>query len=221
MAGLTIDGTPAMNVGAYFLEGRAWRIGAQDRSRVLHLGTGGRIGITSNDSAVTTTHIADGLATITLSRAALSNALDIVTKLDVFQAVHRIAGDAAVRAVLLNAEGKNFCVGQDLAEHVEALHADPAAAMETDGIQYNPLVQALSELSVPVVVAFRGACVGGGLGIALAGDIRVVDTGVKFATAFHRYSCGASEGSIIHVGSLHAADDEMVLRHARYVYPAQ
>lgn len=147
----------------------------------------------SKDSTVKV-HIAEGLATITLSRAAASNALDTATKIDLFHAVHRVGGDASVRAVLLNAEGKNFCVGQDLAEHVDALRADPDSAMETVGVHYNPLIQALSEISVPVVVAIRGACVGAGLGMALAGDIRVVGTGSKFATAFTGIGLASDSG---------------------------
>ncbi|WP_051020649.1 enoyl-CoA hydratase/isomerase family protein [Nocardia araoensis] len=164
--------------------------------------------MTSNDSAVIT-RIADGLATITLSRAAASNALDTATKLGLLQALRRVADDAAVRAVLLNAEGKNFCVGQDLAEHVDALRADPTTAMETVGQHYNPLIQALSELSVPVVVAIRGACVGAGLGIALAGDIRVVGTGAKFATAFTGIGLASDSGlthALVHaIGASRAA----------------
>ncbi|MGQ4600909.1 enoyl-CoA hydratase-related protein [Nocardia sp. R6R-6] len=164
--------------------------------------------MTSNHSTVTV-HIADGLATITLSRGAASNALDTATKIGLFQAVHRVAGDATVRAVLLNAEGKNFCVGQDLAEHVDALRADPATAMQTVGEHYNPLIQALSELTVPVVVAIRGACVGAGLGIALAADIRVVGTGSKFATAFTGIGLASDSGlthALVHaVGASRAA----------------
>ncbi|MDI6630737.1 MAG: enoyl-CoA hydratase-related protein, partial [Rhodococcus sp. (in: high G+C Gram-positive bacteria)] len=64
--------------------------------------------------------ITDGLATITLARSEAHNALDVATKLALAEAVQK-ADAPEVRAVLITAEGKNFCVGQDLGEHVAAL----------------------------------------------------------------------------------------------------
>ena len=72
-----------------------------------------------------------GLATITLRRAGASNALDRAVKEQLLAAVEKVAADDGVRALLLQAEGKNFCVGQDLAEHVAGLEADAAHAMDT------------------------------------------------------------------------------------------
>ncbi|WP_433710196.1 enoyl-CoA hydratase/isomerase family protein [Nocardia sp. CA-084685] len=149
--------------------------------------------MTVTHSTVGTT-IADGLATITLARPTASNALDVPTKQAFLAAVDAVAADPAVRAVLLAAQGTNFCVGQDLAEHVEGLRADPSTAMETVGVHYNPLIKALTEIQVPVVVAIRGACVGAGLGIALTGDIRVVGAGAKFATAFTGIGLASDSG---------------------------
>lgn len=136
----------------------------------------------------------DGLATITLARPAAHNALDVTTKVAFLDAVRTVADDPGVRAVLLAAEGRNFCVGQDLGEHVSALEADPATAMDTVGEHYNPLIRALTGLRVPVVVAIQGACVGAGLGIALTGDIRVVGEGASFATAFTGIALAADSG---------------------------
>ncbi|QYB06857.1 enoyl-CoA hydratase/isomerase family protein [Rhodococcus sp. USK10] len=135
-----------------------------------------------------------GLATITLSRAGASNALDRAVKEQLLAAVEKVAGDDSVRALLLAAEGKNFCVGQDLAEHVAGLEADPAHAMDTVAEHYNPLLRALAGVRVPVIVAINGACVGAGLGIALAGDIRIAGEGAKFATAFTGIALAGDSG---------------------------
>ncbi|GAB6919846.1 enoyl-CoA hydratase-related protein [Rhodococcus erythropolis] len=131
--------------------------------------------------------ISDGLATIILTRSSLN----IETKVAFQKAVD---GTTGVRAVLITAEGKNFCVGQDLSEHVGALEADPATAMDTVGIHYNPLIRSLKDLEVPVVVALPGACVGAGLGIALTGDIRVAGTKSSFATAFTGIGLASDSG---------------------------
>ena len=138
--------------------------------------------------------VSDGLATITLARPEAHNALDAATKIAFKEAVDGAADDGTVRAVLLAADGRNFCVGQDLGEHVGALAADPATAMDTVGIHYNPLIRALKNLTVPVVVALPGACVGAGLGIALAGDVRVAGTKSSFATAFTGIGLASDSG---------------------------
>ncbi|MBY6412835.1 enoyl-CoA hydratase/isomerase family protein [Rhodococcus sp. BP-252] len=138
--------------------------------------------------------VSDGLATIALARPDAHNALDVATKRSFQEAVDRTAANTDVRAVLITAEGKNFCVGQDLGEHVSALEADPSTAMDTVGIHYNPLIRALTSLVVPVVVAVPGACVGAGLGIALAGDIRVAGTRSSFATAFTGIGLASDSG---------------------------
>src|SRR5829696_8322504 len=123
---------------------------------------------------------ADGVATLTLLRPGLSHAL----RTDLLAAVEAVAADDSVRAVLITGTGRAFCVGQDLAEHLEALKGDAATSLNVVVEEYNPLILALAALQVPVVVAINGACAGAGLGIALAGDLRIAAAGAKFTTAF-------------------------------------
>jgi 2-(1,2-epoxy-1,2-dihydrophenyl)acetyl-CoA isomerase len=123
---------------------------------------------------------AGGVATITLQRPGLSHAL----RTDLLALVREIAADPSVRAVLLTGTGRAFCVGQDLAEHVESLRGNAARSLSVVEEEYNPLILALAALRVPVVVGFNGACAGAGLGIALAGDLRIAAAGAKFTTAF-------------------------------------
>ncbi len=123
---------------------------------------------------------ADGVATITLLRAGLSSAM----RKELLAIVQDVATDDAVRAVLLTGTGRAFCVGQDLAEHVESLRGNAATSLAVVEDEYNPLVLALAGVRVPVVVGINGACAGAGLGIALAGDLRVAAAGAKFTTAF-------------------------------------
>lgn len=138
--------------------------------------------------------VSDGLATITLARPQAHNALDAATKGAFLEAARKAAGDNSVRAVLLRAEGRNFCVGQDLGEHATALEADPATAMNTVADDYNPLIRTLAEIEVPMVVAVQGACVGAGLGIALSGDFVIAGGGTNFATAFTGIGLASDSG---------------------------
>ena len=123
---------------------------------------------------------AGGVATLTLQRPALSSAL----RRDLLDAVRDVGADGSVRAVLLTGSGRAFCVGQDLAEHIESLRGNAATSLSVVEEEYNPLILALAGLRVPVVVGINGACAGAGLGIALAGDLRVAAAGAKFTTAF-------------------------------------
>ena len=123
---------------------------------------------------------AGGVATLTLLRPALSSAL----RTELLSEVEAVAADESVRAVLITGTGRAFCVGQDLAEHLESLRGNAATSLNVVVDEYNPLILALAGLRVPVVVAINGACAGAGLGIALAGDLRVAAAGAKFTTAF-------------------------------------
>jgi 2-(1,2-epoxy-1,2-dihydrophenyl)acetyl-CoA isomerase len=148
---------------------------------------------------------ADGVATVTLQRPGLSSAL----RVDLLGVVREIAADESVRAVLLTGSGRAFCVGQDLAEHVESLRGNASTSLRVVEEEYNPLVLALSALRVPVVVGINGACAGAGLGIALAGDLRVAAAGAKFTTAFTGIGLSSDSGlagRLVHcVGASRAA----------------
>jgi 2-(1,2-epoxy-1,2-dihydrophenyl)acetyl-CoA isomerase len=123
---------------------------------------------------------ADGVTTLTLQRPALSHAL----RTDLLALVREVAADESVRAVLLTGSGRAFCVGQDLAEHLGSLNGNAATSLRVVEDEYNPLVLALAAVRVPLVVGINGACAGAGLGLALAGDLRVAAAGAKFTTAF-------------------------------------
>lgn len=132
-----------------------------------------------------------GVATIELRRSAL----DAPLRGELLAAVRQVGSDGtAVRAVLLTARGKHFCVGQDLKEHARALENGPESAFACVRDEYNPLVEALHALTQPVVVAVEGACVGAGLGLALCADVRVAAEGARFAAAFTGIGLAADSG---------------------------
>jgi 2-(1,2-epoxy-1,2-dihydrophenyl)acetyl-CoA isomerase len=141
-------------------------------------------------STTVTRSDADGVATITLQAPGLSRR----SRSELTGVLHQVSNDDTVRAAVLTGTGRAFCVGQDLGEHVEALRQDPATAMDVVGDSYNPMVLALAAVPVPVVVAINGACVGAGLGLALAGDLRVAAAGAKFGTAFTGIGLSSDSG---------------------------
>lgn len=124
--------------------------------------------------------VADGVAQITL----LHPALTALVKAQLLSALNVTARDKAIRAVIITGAGKSFCAGQDLREHAEALERDPESAFDTIRLHYNPIIQAIANAPKPVISSINGSCAGAGLSLALACDLRVAASGIRFATAF-------------------------------------
>ncbi len=94
-----------------------------------------------------------------------------------------LGGLDGARAVLLTGEGRAFCSGADV---MAALTADDAPAATHAALihHYNPCLQAIADLAVPVVSAVRGAAAGIGCSLALAADFCVASDDAYFLQAF-------------------------------------
>lgn len=130
------------------------------------------------------------VAVVRLDRPDHGNALDHALKTDLLAALRKVAGDDAVRAVVLTGAGSTFTVGQDLRE----LHAHPEAAEGTVERHYNPITLLLATMPKPVVAAVNGTCVGAGLGFALACDLQVWSAKATLSTAFHKVGLTCDSG---------------------------
>jgi len=120
------------------------------------------------------------IATLTLDRPQRRNAMTRAMWAAVPDICDRISDDPTIRVLILTGAGdKAFCAGADILEFA-TVYATPEAAAE-----YNTLVrlaqQRLRDLRCPVIAAIRGACYGGGCGLALACDFRVAEGAAQFA----------------------------------------
>jgi 2-(1,2-epoxy-1,2-dihydrophenyl)acetyl-CoA isomerase len=147
--------------------------------------------------------VTDGLATITINRPESMNALNTEAKIALRDALQAAAGNSAVRAVLLTAAGRAFCVGQDLKEHIGLLRTERAeggastgggSTMSTVKEHYNPIVRAIAGMPKPVVAGVNGIAAGAGLGLALAADYRMVADNATFTTSFAGVALTADSG---------------------------
>jgi enoyl-CoA hydratase len=113
---------------------------------------------------------APGVAVVTLDRPARRNALDVQACLDLAAAAEEVAA-AEARALVLQGAGGHFCAGADL-----AAVDDPAFA---PALQQALLAVAAAPLLV--VAAVEGVCMGGGVQLAVAADLRVVTPDARLA----------------------------------------
>jgi len=107
--------------------------------------------------------------------------------------------DRAVRAVFLTAEGPAFCSGGDLKLLQTACDPWPVHRRFRNLSRWlTPLIT----LDKPVVVGVRGAAVGGGMGLALSGDIVIAGEGAKFVSGFFRLGVVPDVGTMYHLPRL-------------------
>ena len=130
-----------------------------------------------------TTYRLDGdVAVVTIDRPDKFNAIDLDTSRSIIGHVGR-AGDEA-RALVLTGEGRAFSSGVDLFSLKEEYDRGEPDLAGTIRDVFNPIIEALHAARVPTICAVNGAAAGAGMGIALACDLRVVDAGAYFMSAF-------------------------------------
>lgn len=102
---------------------------------------------------------------------------------DLADALESLDGDRQCRAVVLASEGRSFCAGADFRAHGE-VSGENSLALRVDSIYEQAL--RLFACHKPLVAAVQGAAVGGGLGLALVADFRVVAPRSRFIANFVR-----------------------------------
>jgi enoyl-CoA hydratase len=118
----------------------------------------------------------DAVRILTMNRPDKRNALNTELTRALLGALREADADEAVGAVVLTGAGQGFCAGADLAEFKDL--RDPAAADERAELTMN-LHLAFSKMAKPVVTAVNGAAMGGGAGLAIAGDLALMAQGAK------------------------------------------
>ena len=117
------------------------------------------------------------VARISLNRPEVLNAYNIQMRDDFSQALAAVADDPDVRALLVTGEGRAFCAGADLTEFGTAPSLVVARQVRWERDVWGQFIG----LTVPVVVAVHGYCIGSGVEIALFGDLRLAAQGTVFA----------------------------------------
>jgi 2-(1,2-epoxy-1,2-dihydrophenyl)acetyl-CoA isomerase len=167
-----------------------------------------------------TVRIQDGIGTVTLNRPARLNAFDVAMLQELADAVRALAGDEAVRAIVLTGAGRAFCAGADvgvLAAQVTSGDTDGAMTLLRTG---NEVVQLLRGAPKPVLCCLNGAAAGGGAGLALACDVRLAAESASMGMVFHRLGIHPDLGTSWFVPRLAGTAAALELFYSAEMVPA-
>jgi enoyl-CoA hydratase/carnithine racemase len=141
----------------------------------------------------------NGVVVVTLNRPTKRNALDVATIEELvrfFSGAHQ----AKVAAVVLAGEGDHFCAGLDLVEHWKA-DRSPADFMHVC-LRWHEAFNKMEYGGVPIIAALKGAVVGGGLELASAAHVRVMDQTTYFALPEGQRGIFTGGGATIRVSDM-------------------
>jgi methylglutaconyl-CoA hydratase len=112
------------------------------------------------------------IATVTLNRPDVRNAFNETTIAEIKQAFSELGDDAALRAIVLAANGPAFCAGADL-NWMKKMAGYTHAENHADALQLAEMLRTIYLCPKPVVAKVQGDCYAGGMGLAAACDIIV------------------------------------------------
>jgi enoyl-CoA hydratase len=126
-----------------------------------------------------------GVVVLQLNRPKRLNAIDDVMVGELTETLAGLAADTSVNAVVLTGAGRGFCSGIDMRDFGPDIPEATAPAIDRLRFQERmaALPQAIRDIPQPVIAAVNGPCVGAGLALCLAADIRICSTTATFGNA--------------------------------------
>jgi len=127
--------------------------------------------------------INNSIAFITLNRPDKFNSFNREMALRLQSVLDECEANKSIRCIYLTGNGKAFCAGQDLGE----LTGDNPIAISTIlGEHYNPIINRIRNIPLPIVCAVNGVAAGAGANIALACDVVIASDTASFIQAFSK-----------------------------------
>ncbi len=155
-------------------------------------------------SDVLTLEVKEHVATLWLDREEARNALGSALWRDLPLAAAAISNDPTIRVVVLAAKGPHFSVGLDLKEFGGGF-AEPGSAKSkaaSSAVAYKAVrelqdsVSSIANLDVPVIAAIHGYCIGGGIDLVSACDIRLCAADATFSIRETKVAIVADLGTL-------------------------
>jgi enoyl-CoA hydratase len=126
-----------------------------------------------------------GVVVLQLNRPERLNAINNVMVGELKETLAAVAADASVNAVVMTGAGRGFCSGIDMRDFGPEIPEATAPAIDRLRFQETmaALPLAIRDIPQPVIAAVNGPCVGAGLALCLAADIRICSTAATFGNA--------------------------------------
>ncbi len=157
-------------------------------------------------SSVLTLEINDTIATLWLDRPEKLNAMSQEVVADLPRAMAAIAADDSVRAVVIAGRGKSFCVGIDLAglggggsksKSGEKISGATATLRQMKVTQhFQAAITSIAECPVPVIAAIHSYCLGAGMDLVTACDVRLATEDALFGVRETKIGIVADVGTL-------------------------
>ncbi len=129
--------------------------------------------------------VRDSVASITLNRPEILNALNLELARDLMNVAMECSGNRDVRAVVLSGAGSAFCAGGDLKSFAAQGERLPAYVTEV-ATYLHAAVSSLTRMQAPVIAAVQGSAAGAGMSLACACDLICAGESARFTAAYTR-----------------------------------
>ena len=134
------------------------------------------------------------VGTITLNRPDAFNAFNLAFGREILGATLELDEDPAVRCIVVTGAGKAFSAGGDVKDFTENLDGIGAFVKELTTYLHGA-VSRLCRTDKPVITAVNGVVAGGGMGLALCGDLVVAAESARFTMAYSKIGAPPDGGS--------------------------
>jgi enoyl-CoA hydratase len=161
-----------------------------------------------------------GIAWLTLDNPGKLNAISLGMWRILSEALTRFENDTAVRCVVVTGQGdKAFCVGADISQF-EQVRAAPESSAEYERVTRGAL-ERLETFPKPTLAMIRGFCLGGGMTLAGACDLRIAAEGSRFGIPAARLGIGYFYGGVKRLVDLVGPAQAKRLLYTAEKFPAE
>lgn len=140
----------------------------------------------------------DGIAIVTLNRPEQLNAISVKLAEELGEVIDKVTVDDAIRVMIITGGNKVFCVGADIREPRSEM-----TLLQQINIRRNyRFYQKIEDMGKPVIAAIAGHCLGGGLEMAMACDLRIAAENASIGDAHSRIGVIGGAGATVRLPRL-------------------